>query len=180
MMSNGTNADVDDISPEERRQVEELVRNEVRATNVNGLHPQVEGLSLATQPSVLLQELENFDDDDDDVHIGGIDVERYHHEEYVSTALAYESLHDRNISILEQNAELLRAAQTSHLEELAQLGGQYKEEVERKRGLVDGVNEQRRKRQVVDHQPVEEYLESRWRQGLRLVVAMSAEASRAS
>jgi hypothetical protein len=54
----------------------------------------------------------------------------------------------------------------------------FSDNLNQKRRLVDQVNMVRKKRQLVDFKPVNDYLNERWRDGIKSVVDLGIEAAR--
>lgn len=194
--------DLDDsITQQEREHVQQLVQHELatiqRETPNNrqngpGLHPlvdQVVPLSARLSPRpMLLQEIERLDEEDDEPEhiLEAVDLRRYadfspngdgasHSQLY--TALSYAVLLERNALVLGQNEDQLTALQKQHLAQLAQLEDDYEIALSRKRQQAEDLNVARKKRQT-DFGPVNDYLNDRWREGIRSVVDLGVETAR--
>lgn len=141
-------------------------------------------------------------DDEPKILHGGIDTSRY--SEFVSapensnfdesikqsnsndtinyndiyTTLSYASLQERNLELVLRNYLDLSVNQQQHLQELTQMREDFSDNLNQKRRLVDQVNVVRKKRQLVDFKPVNDYLNERWRDGIKSVVDLGIEAAR--
>lgn len=141
------------------------------------------------------QEQEQDEEDIDETNSGiiknGIDMSKY--SEFTSTdasgrknihydnlyaTLSYSSLQNRNLSLLSQNEEQIRQLQEHHLNDLSVIEEQYKEDLHKKRQSIEDINVLRKKRQVVDFKPVNDYLNDRWKDGIKTVVELGIEAQR--
>lgn len=145
------------------------------------LHPLVDQLlPLSSNMDRLSPPLNNEEDPEGEVQ--GISMARYAdfgddlsiNYTRMYTTLSYLVLRERSSSLLASNEVQLRQSQQAHLADLLGIEAQYADEVERKRHMVDEINETRKKRQV-DFQPVEEYLLQRWQDGVRSMVDLGIE-----
>ncbi|KAK6454510.1 uncharacterized protein RJT20DRAFT_136863 [Scheffersomyces xylosifermentans] len=157
---------------------------------------------------LLNQEIERYeqeqwdeDDDDEEAHKimdRGIDLSKYSefirspssyepqegsssddiHYNNLYTTLSYASLQERNIALLMNNNQELMHLHQQHLQELNEIKEDYEVNVHSKRKKIEDVNVIRKKRQVVDFKPVNDYLNERWKDGIKSVVDLGIEASR--
>lgn len=151
----------------------------------------------------LLQEIERYEEEHiEDTHEemlennnhglpqivrGGIDMSRYseftdsngqiQYDNLYST-LSYAILQGRNLDMVSDHQEDLLRAQQLHLQNLQGVQAQVESTLERKRERVDEVNEQRKRRQLVDFKPVNDYLQERWKDGIRSVIDLGIEAGK--
>lgn len=100
------------------------------------------------------------------------------HDDNLYTSLSYSILQDRNLSLIRQNNSQFDLLQNQHLNELSQLEDDYRNELHTKRQRIDEVNVIRKKRQVVDFKPVNDYLNDRWKDGIKSVVDLGIESTR--
>ncbi|ABN66867.1 predicted protein [Scheffersomyces stipitis CBS 6054] len=174
---------------------------------VDQILPLPQPSALRLSPSPLLnqeieryeqEQLEEFDDDDEtalpaNVIHGGIDMNRY--ADFIKegssssggsevdrnnlyTTLSYAGLQERNLALLlNNNHELMRLHQ-QHLQELGNVKEDYTVNLNSKRQMVDEVNVIRKKRQVVNFKPVNDYLNEKWKEGIKSVVDLGIEATR--
>lgn len=173
----------------------------------NALHPLVDQmLPLRDNPEknlsrpLLMQEIERYEQEQDDEDIDennariihdGIDMTKY--SEFTSAnesggedirydnlyaTLSYSSLQNRNLSLLSQNEEQLEGLHEHHLNDLATIEEEYRQDLSKKRQRIEELNVYRKRRQVVDFKPVNDYLNDRWKDGLKSVVELGIEAKR--
>lgn len=150
---------------------------------------------------LLMQEIERYeqeqdeDEDIDDNNGGiiqnGIDMSKYSefstrsasgqekiHYDNLYATLSYASLEKRNLSLLSQNEEQLRQLHEAHINDLTGIEQQYSEDLHKKRQSIEDINVLRKRRQVVDFKPVNDYLNDRWKDGIKSVVELGIEAQR--
>ncbi|PVH21113.1 hypothetical protein CXQ85_000078 [Candidozyma haemuli] len=190
------------ITPQERRRVDELVQQEVAQLNTDDMHPAVgpmlplsSNMERFRRRPQAAEPTSGYERDDED-NIApqsslpqGIDMSRYtdfHDEEdndadsdnaeninheRMYTSLAYSMLRERNASLALQNDESVNSIRNTHLDSLSKTESSYQNELERKRQRVEEINEARKKRQI-DFQPVNEYLEEKWHDGINSMIDM--------
>lgn len=172
------------------------------------LHPLVEQMLPLTENNeinhtrpALLHEIERYEEeqqheaDFDESNIGiienGIDMSRYSqftaknesgketilYDNMYST-LSYSLLQNRNLSLLSQNEDQIRNLQLQHLNNLTVIEEEYTNDLHQKRQRIDDVNTTRKRRQVEDFKPVNDYLNDRWKEGIKSVVDLGIEAGR--
>lgn len=173
----------------------------------NALHPLVDQMLPLRDDNernlsrpLLMQEIERYEQEQDDEDIDesnariiqdGIDMRKY--SEFTSTnesggedirhdnlyaTLSYSSLQNRNLSLLSQNEEQLEGLQEHHLKDLETIEDEYRQDLKKKRQRIEELNVYRKRRQVVDFKPVNDYLNDRWKDGLKSVVELGIEAKR--
>ncbi|KAK6464063.1 hypothetical protein DFJ63DRAFT_311360 [Scheffersomyces coipomensis] len=143
---------------------------------------------------------EDFDEDiegEDDFHIikNGIDLSRYNVSEGSSsssnnsgsnqipsvselyTSLSYQQLTERNLRILLENNEDLSQFNNDQLQNLQSLQQDYVINVNSKRVKLDDIN-QIRKRKQMEFGTVNNYLQTKWKDGIKNVVELGIESSR--
>lgn len=173
----------------------------------NTLHPLVEQMLPLRENSesnlsrpLLMQEIERYEQEQDDEDIDetnakilqdGIDMTKY--SEFTSTnasggedirydnlyaTLSYSLLQNRDLSLLSQNEQQLEQLQEHHISNLATIEEEYKQDLSNKRQRIEEINVLRKRRQVVDFKPVNDYLNDRWKDGIKSVVELGVEAKR--
>lgn len=181
------------ITVEERRNVETLINQELQQSGQTTLHPRVDEIlplsHSGISPSPMLhQEIERYEEEEEVPENGemirGVDMSRYSEfdndgiqYDNLHTTLSYSLLQSRNLALHEQNHHQLAGLQNSHVEAVGELDEQYSEQLRQKRQRIDDVNVIRKKRQVVDFKPVNDYLNDRWKDGIKSVVDLGMEAT---
>lgn len=79
---------------------------------------------------------------------------------------------------MSQNEEQLEGLHEHHLNDLATIEEEYRQDLSKKRQRIEELNVYRKRRQVVDFKPVNDYLNDRWKDGLKSVVELGIEAKR--
>ncbi|KAI3406275.2 hypothetical protein KGF56_000755 [Candida oxycetoniae] len=92
--------------------------------------------------------------------------------------LGHATLRQRNLDLFAQNQEALKGLQKQHLEELRNYNQMLANGLNKKRIMVDEVEEMRKKRQLNDYKPVYDYLDNRWKQGINTALNVSIEKAR--
>lgn len=184
----------------------ELANNE-NGGDSNGLHPLVNEViplpnpNRSTPSPLLMQEIERYEQEEDtddeqepDRRLSnGIDLSRYsnfnddglndndddniNYNNLYST-LSYSMLHERNLTLMNENNEQLAQLEQNHLSQLSDLKEDQHEQLTRKRQQIEDINVIRKKRQVVDFKPVNDYLNDRWKDGIKSVVDLGIESAR--
>lgn len=169
------------ITPERIAEVETLVTNELRNTNVTAMHPRMENLlSLPQSNSLLSQEIQRYEEEhpeEDEPIIDGIDSSRYSQDMQTHTNLSYSLLERRNLELIAQNDENMQASWRRHVQQLHAVESDYSKHLGEKRSRSDDISAERKRRQL-EFEPVGEYLEHRWRDGLRSMVNMGMSTDR--
>lgn len=153
---------------------------------------------------MLLNEIERYEEENDggDLHDGptpygtilneGIDMSRYSEftgegddEDSINynriyTSLSYSALHERNLAIAstESVTEDLVRIQQNHLNSTRNIENGLSAEVNKKRERLDEINGERKRRQVDEFEPVNDYLQERWKDGIKNVVELGIEAGK--
>lgn len=172
------------------------------------LHPMVEQLLPLSNNRVrpaLLHEIERYEDEDDNEDMnmndydsihkqprgiisGGIDLSRY--AEFAGSddnsinynsmyaTLSYAMIQDRNLDLLQQNESSLRSLQEHAISGVQNQCEEYLVNLTRKRKTIDDINSERKRKQESGFKPVNDYLNERWKEGLKSAVDMSVEAAR--
>lgn len=160
--------------------------------DTNTLHPQMEELvplpDSSSPNSLALQAIERYEnengEDNEESHIiDGIDMERYigfvdsSDEKNVKyfESLYYAINESNNLSTMSQNIDEFANINQQYLEQLNQLHSQLHSSLDKKRKQVEQVNVLRKKRQT-DFKPVNDYLNERWKDGLKSVIDLSVES----
>lgn len=134
--------------------------------------------------SLSLQEIERYEhelEDNEDFEgpiITGIDTERYEdaqESDKVYENLYYSSNEVSNLSALVQNADSVANTNHQYYQQLNGIHQDLDKNVEKKRKQINDVNVLRKKRQTVDFQPVNDYLNNRWKDGIKSVVDLGIE-----
>lgn len=165
------------VTPEQVAEVESLVLNELRNTDTTAVHPLVDSLlplPLSRSTSLLSQEIERYEEEqpeEDEPIINGIDTSRYSDDVDNYTNLSYSMLEKRNLELMAQNQQNMQASWRRHLQHLGEVESNYEQNLGDKRNRSEEVLSERKRRQL-DFEPVGEYLEHRWRDGLRSMVNM--------
>ncbi|RLV84060.1 hypothetical protein JA9_003245 [Meyerozyma sp. JA9] len=165
------------VTPEQVADVESLISNELRNTDTTAVHPLVENLlplPSSRSTSLLSQEIERYEEeqpDEDEPIINGIDNSRYSDDVDNYTNLSYSMLEKRNLELMAQNHQNMQASWRRHLRHLGEVESNYEQHLGDKRNRSDEVLSERKRRQL-EYEPVGEYLEHRWRDGLRSMVNM--------
>lgn len=173
----------------------------------NALHPLVEQMlplrvnneNNMSKP-LLIQEIERYEQEQDDEDIDetsakilqdGIDMSKY--SEFTTTnasgredirydnlyaTLSYSLLQNRDLSLLSQNEQQLVQLQEHHISDLEMIEEEYRQDLSKKRQRIEEINVLRKRRQVVDFKPVNDYLNDRWKDGIKSVVELGIEAKR--
>mmetsp|Transcript_1751 Transcript_1751/g.1901 ORF Transcript_1751/g.1901 Transcript_1751/m.1901 type:complete len:223 (-) Transcript_1751:705-1373(-) len=173
----------------------------------NELHPLVEQMlplrdnneNNMSKP-LLIQEIERYEQEQDDEDIDetsakilqdGIDMSKY--SEFTTTnasgredirydnlyaTLSYSLLQNRDLSLLSQNEQQLIQLQEHHISDLETIEEEYRQDLSKKRQRIEEINVLRKRRQVVDFKPVNDYLNDRWKDGIKSVVELGIEAKR--
>lgn len=175
------------ITVEERRNVETLINQEVQQTEQATLHPRVEELLPLRSRPMLHQEMERYEEEEEpETERGGVDMSRYSefdndegdiHYDKIYTTLSYSVLQSRNLALHEQNHQQISNLQNSHMEAVSEMNEQSNERLHEKRQRIDDINVIRKKRQLVDFKPVNDYLNDRWKDGIKSVVDLGMEAT---
>lgn len=192
------------ISNTERETVENLIRTELihdqryqQSLNAhnNDLHPRLEELvplpnteTTASPSSLSMQAIERYEnenvEENEDVHIiEGVDMDRYlgfTDSSDEANVKYYESLYyaineSNNLSTMSQNIEEFANVNQQYLEQLDQIQNQLSSNLDKKRKNIEQVNILRKKRQN-DFKPVNDYLNERWKDGLKSVIDLSVES----
>ncbi|EGV64650.1 hypothetical protein PSN45_004989 [Yamadazyma tenuis] len=187
------------ITGEEQQNVESLIFQELahqeslRSRGSSSLHPThhhplvdmvVPFPETASPSSVALKEIERYEqehdqEEPDHIFSDGIDVVRYDVEYDNGNARYYESLYyalneTDNLNSVLQNAGQMAQVNAQHAEEVSRLHHQLESVLEKKRRQEHEVNSVRKKRQA-DFKPVNDYLNSRWKEGIKGVVDLSVD-----
>lgn len=149
---------------------------------------------------LLIQEIERYEQEQDDEDIDetsakilqdGIDMSKY--SEFTTTnasgredirydnlyaTLSYSLLQNRDLSLLSQNEQQLIQLQEHHISDLETIEEEYRQDLSKKRQRIEEINVLRKRRQVVDFKPVNDYLNDRWKDGIKSVVELGIEAKR--
>lgn len=164
------------------------------------LHPLIDDVfpvplsSLQGSSTLLGQEIKRYEEELNadmtvDLHLirPGVDLSRYsaftsedgdiNYENLYST-LSYASMQQRLLSLALQNTDSIKASEDSNLESLKVMKEDYSSSLHQKRRQIDDFNLIRKKRQVVEFGPVNEYLNERWKDGIRSAVDLGIEASK--
>lgn len=175
------------ITVEERRNVETLINQEVQQTEQPTLHPRVEELLPLRPRPMLHQEIERYEEEEEpETERGGVDMSRYSefdndegdiHYDRIYTTLSYSILQSRNLALHEQNHQQISNLQNSHIEAVSAITEQSNERLHEKRQRIDDINIIRKKRQLVDFKPVNDYLNDRWKDGIKSVVDLGMEST---
>lgn len=181
------------ITGTERANVQNLINNELNETRTNDhhqppQHPMVDNLvplpETSSVNSLSLQEIERYEhelEDNEDFEgpiITGIDTERYEdaqESDKVYENLYYSSNEVSNLSALVQNADSVANTNHQYYQQLNGIHQDLDKNVEKKRKQINDVNVLRKKRQTVDFQPVNDYLNNRWKDGIKSVVDLGIE-----
>lgn len=190
------------ISTEERDHVEELIRNEIQHNDHSQLHPLVNTLvplSLTGSNSLSLAEIERYEEEMSQAGEPGVKegtqiitgIESFdfevlrdqstNSEDYDKKLLEnlYFAINENsNLVLLQQNGESLKQLNIQYEEEIRALESQLSGSLERKRKQVEEINILRKKRQVNDFEPVNNYLMERWKDGIKSVVDLGVESAR--
>jgi pre-mRNA-splicing factor SPF27 len=183
------------ITAEERAEVEQLIQIELTNHLNQRLHPRVDtllplpihdhqSLPLGNNNDLLNNRFDEDDDmDDDDAPpplIHGIDSQRYQDTSdinHIYTTLSYSTLQQRNDLLATQNMTQFTQDYEDHLSHLQSLNLSYEECLSRKRKAIDALNIVRKKKQL-EATSVNDYLQDRWKEGLKTVVDLGVEAKR--
>lgn len=197
--------DIDEeIERERTHYIERMVHEEAGRSNdyINSrLHHSVDEvipLSENRQSSSLLyNEILNYEKEIEEekeggdlpARIRGIDMSRYDNVSRVESPndpymfstlysnLGYAMIHDRNMNLLEQNEDQYKQLQNHNLNVLSNIEQEYEGEILRKRQLVEDVNEGRKKKQVTEVKPVNDYLTDKWKDSIKSIVDLGLRLS---
>ena len=86
------------------------------------------------------------------------------------TTLGHSILRQRNLNLLAQNQHEISVLQENQLQELDTINNDMIRQINMKRKMIDEVDEDRKRRQINEYAPVNEYLENRWKQGINTAV----------
>lgn len=156
---------------------EALVADELRHTDTSALHPRVEELlplSLLRPASLLSGEIERYEEehpDDDEPIVQGMDFSRYD-DAPSHMNLSYAMLEGRNLKLMAHN--MPNRGYDQLIELYCDVASVYAEASGDKRRRSEEVLSERKRRQL-EFEPVGEYLEGRWRDGIRSMVNMGME-----
>ncbi|EGW33115.1 uncharacterized protein SPAPADRAFT_60427 [Spathaspora passalidarum NRRL Y-27907] len=186
----------------EAQQLQQLQRPTHDASN-QPLHPMVDQiLPLPTNqhiPNNLLNNMERQryeeEDEEEDIHDGeGIDLSRYngfissplegssssdsqHNYNNLYTTLEYAHLQGRNLDLLRKNQAELSHLQSRHLQELEGINQELQDKLNNKRQMIDDVESTRKRRQVSEYKPVNDYFQQKWEEGISSAVELNIEAA---
>lgn len=126
---------------------------------------------------------------------GGVDMTRYseftnedgeeaeedninYHRLY--TTLSYSALQNRNLDISSSASvtDDLITIQQNHLRFAQKIENGLETEVNKKRERIDEINRERKRRQVEEFKPVNDYLQERWKDGIKNVVELGIETGK--
>ncbi|ODV80667.1 uncharacterized protein CANTADRAFT_25111 [Suhomyces tanzawaensis NRRL Y-17324] len=138
-----------------------------------------------------MHEIERYEEEDteeDDTRLmeAGIELGRYAdfgdgtstHYDRIYTTLSYSSLQERNLDLLTANYHDIASLHQHHLAQHERLRDEYSSAARHKRAQVDDTNLRRKKRQLGDFKPADDYLAERWKDGIKSVVELGIEAAR--
>lgn len=174
-----------------------------RATSPNSehsnppLHPLVSQM-LPLEPShstpILLQDIERYEEEEPDDEEGdqqhsivnGIDMSKYTefadandeiHYDRLYTTLSHSMIQERNLGIASSQQGNIVNQQAGHLQKIRKFHDDMASDLQSKRESVDEINHERKRRQIVDFKPVNDYLQRRWKDGLKNVVDLGIETA---
>ncbi|KAF8003298.1 hypothetical protein HF325_002543 [Metschnikowia pulcherrima] len=177
-----------EITDAERQAVEQLIRAEMPA-ETGPLHPMVGTIMpLSENRSLLMRDMAQFESEDvggvvpDTFLLGGITMDRYtdfgpdDNVDYARmyTSLLYSILRERNAQMGVENANERAQAQKAAHERLAELEKAQKSVLVRKRANVEELKSARQAKQA-QFQPVNGYLEQRWKDGIKHMVDLGID-----
>ncbi|KAJ8143061.1 hypothetical protein OY671_003812 [Metschnikowia pulcherrima] len=182
-----------EITDAERQAVEQLIRAEMPA-ETGPLHPMVGTIMpLSENRSLLMRDMAQFESEDvggvvpDTFLPGGITMDRYtdfgpdDDVDYARmyTSLSYSILRERNAQMGVENANERAQAQKAVNERLAELEKAQKSVLSRKRANVEELKSARQTKQA-QFQPVNGYLEQRWKDGIKHMVDLGIDKQSSS
>lgn len=127
--------------------------------------------------------------DDLPARIRGIDTSRYDNilrnestnDPYMFSILysnlGYAMIHDRNMNLLEQNEDQYAQLQNQNSNLISNIEQQYQEEILRKRQWVEDTNEGRKRKQVTEVKPVNDYLTDKWKDSIKSIVDLGLRSN---
>ncbi|ODV97355.1 hypothetical protein PACTADRAFT_49084 [Pachysolen tannophilus NRRL Y-2460] len=170
----------DEITQQEREEVNKLVTQELASFDVNKLYP-----SLENRYEILLvrkNKVEPLKKKNDEIiipSIGGIDLTRYNNLTTESneldyaklyTSLAHSMLRQRSLTISNFNNDIIvKNKWLLYNNQLSCYNSILKKELNKKRKAIDDINEQRKKLQL-NYKPLDEYLQNKWREEIKACV----------
>lgn len=128
--------------------------------------PMLQGIDMSRYSE--FHETEENENEGDSDNLDNINHERMY------TSLAYSVLRERNASLAVQNDESVDHIREAHLDSLLKLELLYSAELEKKRQRIEEINEGRKKRQI-EFQPVNEYLDEKWHDGINSMIDMGIQ-----
>ncbi|OBA23835.1 hypothetical protein METBIDRAFT_30224 [Metschnikowia bicuspidata var. bicuspidata NRRL YB-4993] len=176
------------ITDTERQAVEQLIRAETPA-EPGMLHSRLGELApLSENRSLLMRDMERFELDYSDGLVpetfvsGGVSMDRYtdfgpdHDFSYdqMYTALLYSVLRDRNAQLAAEHSAERAHAQKEACESMRQVESLQRDLLVRKRERTEELNLAREAKQM-QFQPVDGYLEQRWKDGIKGIVDTGIE-----
>ncbi|KAM9919975.1 hypothetical protein OXX59_007551 [Metschnikowia pulcherrima] len=182
-----------EITDAERQAVEQLIRAEMPA-ETGPLHPMVGTIMpLSENRSLLMRDMAQFESEDvggvvpDTFLPGGITMDRYTDfgpDDDVDcarmyTSLSYSILRERNAQMGVENANERAQAQKAAHERLVELEKAQKSVLSRKRANVEELKSARQAKQA-QFQPVNGYLEQRWKDGIKHMVDLGIDKQSSS
>ncbi|KAM9905900.1 hypothetical protein OXX79_001878 [Metschnikowia pulcherrima] len=182
-----------EITDAERQAVEQLIRAEMPA-ETGPLHPMVGTIMpLSENRSLLMRDMAQFESEDvggvvpDTFLPGGITMDRYTDfgpDDDVDcarmyTSLSYSILRERNAQMGVENATERAQAQKAAHERLVELEKAQKSVLSRKRANVEELKSARHTKQA-QFQPVNGYLEQRWKDGIKHMVDLGIDKQSSS
>lgn len=167
--------DIDeDVTDEERQNIEKLILEELSLIKLNEIHPKVKELYTLPQSHHLIADIGEEELTDPGFSLGGIDLSDYsnlENTESLQKSLVFTSLRNKSLKLSSQfgkNQWLLSNDQFEHSNE------QIKQELNSKKRKIDEINLDRKNMQL-EAKPVIDYLEERWNQGIKNNVDIGVE-----
>jgi len=167
--------DIDqDITDEERYDVEKLILQELKSTDLNKIHPKVDELYPLPEAHKLISQITTEELEDPNFSLGGIDLSDYsnlENPESLQKSLVFTSLRNKSLRIASKFGKNQWLISNDLFEES---NNQIREEVQNKKRKIDEINYERKSMQL-EAKPVIDYLEDRWNQGIKNNVDIGIE-----
>lgn len=167
--------DIDeDVTEEDRHNIEKLILEELSTTNLGKIHPKVDELYPLRDPHPLISKFTDEQLNDPEFSLGGVDLSDYSNldnPESLQKSLVFTSLRNKSLRLASKFGKNQWLLSNDLFEES---NNQIREELNYKKRKIDEVNLERKTIQL-EAKPVIDYLEERWNQGIKSNVDIGVE-----
>lgn len=167
--------DIDeDITDEERQNIQTLILEELSTTDLRKIHPKVDELYPLPKPHALISNFKDEELNDPEFSLGGVDLSDYsnlENPESLQKSLVFTSLRNKSLRLASNFGKNQWLLSNDLFEES---NNQIREELNYKKRKIDEVNAERKAIQL-EAKPVIDYLEERWNQGIKSNVDIGVE-----